>query len=34
VVVVFDVDRKDMLGFGSNRLDSDRVFANSDFFDS
>jgi hypothetical protein len=34
VVVVFDIDRKDMLGFRSNRLDSDKVYANSDSFDS
>jgi len=34
VVVVFDIDRKDMLGFRSNRLDSDKVYANSDSFGS
>jgi hypothetical protein len=34
MVVIFDIDRKDMLGFRSNRKDSARVFASSDFPDS
>lgn len=34
MVVVFDVDRKDMLGCGPNRLDSDGLLVSSEHFDS